>query len=63
MANPVRGSHVKMAITENIVHLGSHNWSPGAFSSQTQDFVAIESQAFSALLAQQFEWQWNRAEG
>lgn len=62
MASSVRGSHVKMAITDDTVHLGSHNWSPGAFTNQIQDSVAIKSEAFSAQLADLFEMQWTRAE-
>jgi phosphatidylserine/phosphatidylglycerophosphate/cardiolipin synthase-like enzyme len=62
MAAPVRGSHVKLAITDDTVHLGSHNWSPGAFSNQVQDSVAIESEAMSAVMADFFEMQWKRAE-
>lgn len=62
MAAPVRGSHVKMAITDDVVHLGSHNWSPGAFGNQIQDSAAIESAAMAAVMADYFEQQWKRAE-
>lgn len=62
MALPVRGSHSKMVITDDTVFLGSHNWSPGAFSNQVQDSISIESKALSAVLSDLFEMQWKRAE-
>jgi phosphatidylserine/phosphatidylglycerophosphate/cardiolipin synthase-like enzyme len=61
MASPVRGSHVKMVLADDKVFLGSHNWSPGAFSRQTQDSVALESSGMAAVMAGRFEMQWNRA--
>ncbi|MCU0560643.1 MAG: phospholipase D-like domain-containing protein [Desulfobacterales bacterium] len=62
MAAPVRGSHVKLVVTDDVVHLGSHNWSPGSFTNQIQDSVAIASEAMAAIMAEYFELQWKRAE-
>lgn len=58
-----RGSHAKLVISDDRVLTGSHNWSFGAFTNQTQDSIAVESVALAATLAQQFEAQWQRAEG
>jgi len=58
----IRGSHTKMVIADKWVLTGSHNWSGGAFTDQTQDSLIIESDALSAYLSKLFEEQWNRAE-
>lgn len=58
-----RGSHAKLVISDDRILTGSHNWSPGAFTNQTQDSIAVESAALAALATQQFEAQWQRAAG
>ena len=59
----VRGSHMKMVIKDNRVFIGSHNWSVGAFTNQTQDSIAIESETLAEYLTEIFETQWSRADG
>jgi phosphatidylserine/phosphatidylglycerophosphate/cardiolipin synthase-like enzyme len=61
MAAPVRGSHVKLVVADDTAFIGSHNWSVGAFTNQSQDSVAVDSDALSAFLADRFEEQWQRA--
>jgi phosphatidylserine/phosphatidylglycerophosphate/cardiolipin synthase-like enzyme len=62
-ARNVRGTHMKLIVADNRVLTGSHNWSFGAFTDQTQDSVLLESSALAARLAAFFEDQWVRAEG
>ncbi|MGG5260329.1 phospholipase D family protein [Phycicoccus avicenniae] len=63
-ASPTTGSHAKFLITDDIALLGSHNWTPGAFSgTQMQDSVAIDSPALAGVLHEKFEDQWHRAGG
>jgi|GEM_PF-2477186 len=61
-SSDVRGSHAKLVICDDQVLLGSHNWSGGAFTSQTQDSVHVVSADLAAVLANEFELQWTRAE-
>ena len=51
-------SHVKMLIIDDMVILGSHNWSPGSFGGQTQDSVLVKSKEFSAYCQLLFKHQW-----
>jgi phosphatidylserine/phosphatidylglycerophosphate/cardiolipin synthase-like enzyme len=60
-ARDVRGSHMKLVVVDDCVVIGSHNWSGGAFSRQTQDSVLLESRAMAGWLATVFEDQWQRA--
>lgn len=56
-----RGSHAKLIIVDDHVLIGSHNWSPGAFASQIQDSIRVESPALAAYLAGFVNEQWLRA--
>lgn len=56
------GSHAKAVVADDFVLLGSHNWSPGAMSGQIQDSVLVHSGTLAAVLANQFEEQWMRAD-
>jgi len=57
----VRGSHIKLVIADDYVLTGSHNWSPGAFESETQDSVLARSPDLAAYLGELFVKQWQRA--
>ncbi len=60
---PLRGSHAKFVVADDTCVLGSHNWSAGAFSDQTQDSVAVRSAPLAGVLAAHFERQWAAAGG
>jgi phosphatidylserine/phosphatidylglycerophosphate/cardiolipin synthase-like enzyme len=60
-SSPVRGSHIKLVIADDYVLTGSHNWSPGAFGSETQDSVLAHSPDLAAYLGELFVKQWQRA--
>jgi phosphatidylserine/phosphatidylglycerophosphate/cardiolipin synthase-like enzyme len=60
-SRPVRGSHSKYVIADDCVLTGSHNWSVGAFTDQTQDSILVESRDLAALLRASFERGWARA--
>jgi len=60
-STPIRGSHAKFVIIDDAVLTGSHNWTSGAFSGQTQDSVLVQSADLAASLALQFERQWAAA--
>ena len=62
-SSPVRGSHAKLVVADDVCVLGSHNWSAGAFTGQIQDSVAVNSGALAGVLAARFEEQWKLAEG
>lgn len=55
-----RGSHAKFVIADNEVLLGSHNWSPSAFLTSTQDSAWFESPSLAAYLCSLFAAQWLR---
>jgi phosphatidylserine/phosphatidylglycerophosphate/cardiolipin synthase-like enzyme len=57
-----RGSHAKLVIADDRVLVGSHNWSAGAFTGQTQDSVCVSSPALARVLGDQFEGQWRKAD-
>jgi phosphatidylserine/phosphatidylglycerophosphate/cardiolipin synthase-like enzyme len=60
-SSPIRGSHAKLAVIDDEVLTGSHNWSVGAFTGQTQDSVRVSSPALAACLTDLFERQWAAA--
>jgi phosphatidylserine/phosphatidylglycerophosphate/cardiolipin synthase-like enzyme len=57
-SRPIRGSHAKYVIVDDTILLGSHNWSPGAFTDQTQDSVVLESADLATFLTRLFDGQW-----
>ncbi len=61
-ARPTRGSHAKWVVVDDLVLIGSHNWSSGAFKGQTQDSVLVHSAALAAYLSSRFVALWDRAE-
>lgn len=54
-------SHTKMVVADENVLIGSHNWSGGAFTNQTQDSVLIKSKDLSTFLLSGFLKTWERA--
>ena len=60
-STPTRGSHAKFVVADDQVLTGSHNWSIGAFTNQTQDSVVVTSRDLAAYLAGLFERQWAAA--
>jgi len=56
----VRGSHAKIVVADDMVLLGSHNWSDASFTTETQDSVLVESADLAALMAVYFDEQWTR---
>ncbi len=57
----VRGSHIKMIVSDDFVLAGSHNWSTGAFTNQVQDSIIVKSAALSAYCQAIFYRQWKRS--
>ncbi|MBX3358358.1 MAG: hypothetical protein KF745_08015 [Phycisphaeraceae bacterium] len=57
-----RGSHCKFVIADDEALLGSHNWSPSAFLSSTQDSAWFQSASLTAYLCSLFSAQWLRPE-
>lgn len=51
-------SHAKIVIVDDYVMIGSHNWTTGAFTDQTQDSIIVKSQSLAAYLIPVFEYQW-----
>ncbi|MEL6338782.1 MAG: phospholipase D-like domain-containing protein [Myxococcota bacterium] len=60
-AREQRSNHCKTVIVDSHVLLGSHNWSPGAFSNQTQDSVWIQHDGLAAWYLHRFEAFWHAA--
>ncbi|KOX34388.1 hypothetical protein ADK67_03700 [Saccharothrix sp. NRRL B-16348] len=60
---PVRSSHAKFVVADDVFVLGSHNWSAGAFTDQIQDSIAVHSASIAGVLAARFERQWATAGG
>ena len=58
----VRGSHTKVVVADDAVLTGSHNWSVGAFTDQSQDSLLVESADLAAYSAALFRRQWKRAQ-
>lgn len=60
-----RSDHAKIVVADDAVLLGSHNWSPGALTDQTQDSVLIRDAALAGWFTTRFEalWAVARAEG
>lgn len=56
-----RGSHAKLIVADDQVLIGSHNWSPGAFTGQVQDSIRVASPSLAAYLAGFVSEQWVRA--
>jgi phosphatidylserine/phosphatidylglycerophosphate/cardiolipin synthase-like enzyme len=57
-SRPVRGTHAKLVLVDDYVLTGSHNWSIGAFSDQTQDSVLVSSKDLALYLGAEFERAW-----
>ncbi|MGB5819760.1 MAG: phospholipase D-like domain-containing protein [Saonia sp.] len=53
-------SHVKLAIIDDIVITGSHNWSEGMFGEQTQDSVLLRGTDLAVHLIDYFENHWKK---
>jgi phosphatidylserine/phosphatidylglycerophosphate/cardiolipin synthase-like enzyme len=60
-AHGVRGSHAKYVVVDDTSLLGSHNWSRGALTNQTQDSILVRSPDLAAYLTGYFNGQWARA--
>lgn len=58
----LRGSHAKVVVADDACIVGSHNWSNGAFHSQTQDSVLVYSAALADRLGRTFERRWEEAD-
>lgn len=56
-----RGSHMKLVLADDWVLTGSQNWSYGAFCTQTQDALLLQSAGLAAQLGARFAAQWARA--
>jgi len=59
-SHKIRGSHVKLVIADDLVLLGSHNFSHNDLIDVTQDSLLIKSDSCSAYLSTLFEDQWKR---
>ena len=57
----VRGSHSKIVVADEAVLIGSHNWSPGSFHSETQDSVLVRSAALAEYVVSLFDRRWEDA--
>jgi phosphatidylserine/phosphatidylglycerophosphate/cardiolipin synthase-like enzyme len=57
-----QSSHKKLLVVDDRVLIGSHNWSEGAFSDQTQDSVLVENAALASWLADELAAEWRAAE-
>jgi phosphatidylserine/phosphatidylglycerophosphate/cardiolipin synthase-like enzyme len=51
-------SHKKLVVVDDRVLIGSHNWSEGAFSGQTQDSVMVSCPCLADYLAEVFLSDW-----
>jgi phosphatidylserine/phosphatidylglycerophosphate/cardiolipin synthase-like enzyme len=56
-----QSTHAKWVVVDDWVLLGSHNWSSGAFSQETQDSILVQSRDLAAHLHFKFEEEWKRA--
>lgn len=56
-----RSNHSKLVIADERCLLGSHNWSPGSLTDQTQDSVFVDDAALAAYFVSRFEKQWRTA--
>ncbi len=61
-AQAIRGSHLKLVVADEYILTGSHNWSGGAFTNQTQDSVLVQSAALATRFVHLFNEQWLRVE-
>lgn len=57
-ATEQRSDHAKIVVADKRVLLGSHNWTAGALTDQTQDSLLIDSTALAAYFATRFVKQW-----
>ncbi len=57
-ATEQRSDHAKIVVADDAVLLGSHNWSPGALTGQTQDSTLIRNTALAGYFVTRFETQW-----
>ena len=53
-----RSDHAKVLVADDKVLLGSHNWSPGALTDQTQDSVIIHDAALASHHHSRFAQRW-----
>jgi phosphatidylserine/phosphatidylglycerophosphate/cardiolipin synthase-like enzyme len=60
-SRPARGTHAKLVLVDDFVLTGSHNWSAGAFTDETQDSVLVDSRDLALYLTAQFERAWAEA--
>jgi phosphatidylserine/phosphatidylglycerophosphate/cardiolipin synthase-like enzyme len=58
-----QGSHAKLVIVDDLILIGSHNWSSGAYGPQTQDSILIQSKAAASYFKSRFELEWQRSGG
>jgi len=57
-----RSLHSKYIIVDDeLIILGSHNWSPGAFLENSEDSVAVYSKELNTILNDEFHKLWNNA--
>jgi len=57
-----RGLHSKyVLIDQRLTLLGSHNWTPGAFNSNFETSIAVESVDLGLRLAQSFNRMWEQS--
>ena len=61
--HPKKSSHKKLVVADDMILIGSHNWSHGAFSGQIQDSVLIEDARLSAYFANEIARQWRALKG
>lgn len=63
-ARDQRSDHTKVVVVDDTVLVGSHNWSAGALTGQTQDSVLIQDRNLAAYFTHRFESRWrNGLEG
>jgi phosphatidylserine/phosphatidylglycerophosphate/cardiolipin synthase-like enzyme len=60
--HPKKSSHKKIVVADDFVLTGSHNWSYGAFSGQTQDSVLIQDPRLASYFASSIARQWRLLE-
>lgn len=58
LADSDLSSHKKLAVLDDNVLLGSHNWSKLAFAGSTQDSLLIANSAMAEYCAQMFAREW-----
>jgi phosphatidylserine/phosphatidylglycerophosphate/cardiolipin synthase-like enzyme len=53
--------HQKIIVADDLIIAGSHNWTPGAFSSNSELSVAVSSEDVSSYYSSEFERWWASA--